>query len=90
MQLSGVVYIFWRAGGFSYPSLLRGIIRLAVAFLLIVTPMIKSPAHIAAAFFSIIIALALVGLPAGSRLTINAFCAMATGVIVETYLEQKT
>ena len=88
MQLSGVVYIFWRAGGFSYPSLLRGIIRLAVAFLLMVTPMIKSPAHIASAFFSIIIALA--GLPAGSRLTINAFCAMATGVIVETYLEQKT
>ena len=55
-----------------------------------VAPMIKSPAHIAAAFVSIIIALALAGLPAGSGLLIAAVCAMATGVIVETHLEQKT
>ena len=63
---------------------------LPIAFLSMVAPMIKSPAHIAAAFVSIIIALALAGLPAGSGLLLAAVCAMATGVIVETYLEQKT
>ena len=63
---------------------------LPIAFLSMVAPMIKSPAHIAAAFVSIITALALAGLPAGSGLLIAAVCAMATGVIVETVLEQKT
>jgi len=63
---------------------------LPIAFLSMVAPMIKTPAHIASAFVSIIIALALAELPAGSGLLIAAVCAMATGVIVETYLEQET
>ena len=63
---------------------------LPIAFLSMVAPMIKSSVHMVAAFVSIITALALAGLPAGSGLLIAAVCVMATGVIVETVLEQKT
>ena len=51
--------------------------------------MLKSPAHIAAAGVSIILALALAGLPSGSGLLIAALCAMVTGVVVETLLERR-
>jgi hypothetical protein len=51
--------------------------------------MIKSTTHMVAAFVSIITSLAVAGLPAGSGLLIAAVCVMATGVIVETVLEQK-
>jgi len=51
--------------------------------------MLKSPAHIAAAVVSILLALALAGLPSGSGLLIAALCAMITGVLVETLLERK-
>ena len=62
---------------------------LPVAFLAMVAPMLKSPAHLAAAFVSIVVALALTDLPSGTGLLIAAFCAMATGVTVETLLESK-
>jgi predicted branched-subunit amino acid permease len=61
---------------------------LPIAFLSMVAPMIKSLAHVAAAFVSIIVALILAGLPAGSGLLIAAVCAMLTGVAVETWLER--
>jgi predicted branched-subunit amino acid permease len=62
---------------------------LPLAFLSTVAPMLKSPAHIAAAGVSIILALALAGLPSGSGLLIAALCAMVTGVVVETLLERR-
>ena len=62
---------------------------LPLAFLSTVVPMLKSPAHIAAAGVSIVLALALAGLPSGSGLLIAALCAMITGVLVETLLERK-
>jgi hypothetical protein len=37
---------------------------------------------------SVVLALALASLPSGSGLLIAAFCAMVTGVIVETLLER--
>ena len=62
---------------------------LPLAFLSTVAPMLKPPAHIAAAGVSIVLALALAGLPSGSGLLIAALCAMITGVLVETLLERK-
>ena len=62
---------------------------LPLAFLSTVAPMLKSLAHIAAAGVSVIAALALAGLPAGSGLLIAATCAMATGVFVETFMEDR-
>lgn len=61
---------------------------LPIAFLSMVAPMLKSLAHVAAAFVSIIVAISLVGLPAGSGLLIAAVCAMLTGVVVETWMER--
>jgi predicted branched-subunit amino acid permease len=89
LHRSGVCLHTWRAGRFSYPSQLGGILRLADFFLSMVAPMIKSTTHMVAAFVSIITSLAVAGLPAGSGLLIAAVCVMATGVIVETVLEQK-
>ena len=62
---------------------------LPLAVLSTVAPMLKSPAHIAAAGVSIVLALALAGLPSGSGLLIATLCAMITGVLVETLLERK-
>ena len=59
-----------------------------IAFLAMAAPMMKSLAHIAAAFVSVVVALLLVGLPSGMGLLVAAACAMATGVIVETWMER--
>lgn len=61
---------------------------LPIAFLSMVAPMLKTLAHVAAAFVSIIVALLLAGLPAGSGLLIAAVSAMVTGVVVETWMER--
>ena len=61
---------------------------LPIAFLSMVAPMLKSLAHVAAAFVSIIVTISLAGLPAGSGLLIAAVCAMLTGVVVETWMER--
>ncbi len=60
---------------------------LPIAFLSMVAPMLRTVAHMAAAFVSIVVALALIGLPAGAGLLIAAVCAMFTGVLVESWLE---
>ena len=61
---------------------------LPIAFLSMVAPMLKSLAHVAAAFVSLIVAISLAGLPAGSGLLIAAVCAMLTGGVVETWMER--
>lgn len=58
-----------------------------IAFLSMVAPMIKSLAHVAAAFVSAVVALLLVWMPSGSGLLVAAVCAMGTGVMVETWME---
>ena len=70
------------------PSTLEVSFVLPLAFLSTVAPLLKSLAHIATAFVSVVLALALASLPSGSGLLIAAFCAMVTGVIVETLLER--
>jgi predicted branched-subunit amino acid permease len=58
-----------------------------IMFLAMVSPMLKSLAHVAAAAVSVIVALALVGLPSGTGLLIAAAAAMVTGALVETWVE---
>ena len=62
---------------------------LPIAFLSMCAPMIKSLAHLAAAFVSACVALALVWMPSGSGLLVAAVCAMAVGVMVETWQERR-
>lgn len=59
-----------------------------IAFLSMVAPMVRTLAHLAAAIVSIIVALSLIGLPSGSGLLIAAVCAMATGAVVEGWMER--
>ncbi len=60
-----------------------------IMFLAMVSPMLKSLAHVAAAAVSVIVALALVGLPSGTGLLIAAAAAMVTGALVETWMERR-
>jgi len=61
-----------------------------IMFLAMVAPMLKSLAHVCAALVSAIVALMLIGLPAGMGLLIAAGAAMLTGALVETWVERKT
>jgi predicted branched-subunit amino acid permease len=56
---------------------------LPITFLAMVAPMLRTSAHLAAAATSVVVALALSGLPSGFGLLIAAACAMAIGVLVE-------
>mgnify|MGYP005989689177 CR=1 FL=1 len=62
---------------------------LPIAFLSMVAPMLKSMAHVAAALVSVVVALALAGLPSGAGLLIAAVCAMVTGAGVEVWIERR-
>ena len=64
-------------------------IILPITFLAMVGPMMKSLAHLAAALVSVIVALALIGLPSGTGLLIAALCAMGTGAAVEMWQEAR-
>lgn len=59
-----------------------------IMFLAMVAPMMKSPAHVAAAAVSILVALLLINLPSGTGLLIAAAAAMVTGAAVETLTER--
>jgi len=60
-----------------------------IMFLAMVGPMLKSLAHVMAAFTSVVAGLALAGLPSGSGLLLAAFCAMVVGAWVETAMERR-
>lgn len=60
-----------------------------IMFLAMVSPLMKSVAHVAAAAVSIVVALTLIGLPSGTGLLIAAAAAMLTGAIVETWMEKR-
>lgn len=54
-----------------------------LAFMALVGPMLKTRAHVAAAFVSVVLALALAWVPWNLGLIIAAICALATGAEVE-------
>lgn len=62
---------------------------LPITFLAMVAPMLRTPAHIAAALTSIICSLAFSGLPSGLGVLLAAPVAMAVGVWVEIWTERR-
>lgn len=56
-----------------------------IAFLALIGPMLRSLAHVAAAFVSVVGALVLSGLPYSLGLLVAAVLAMITGALVETW-----
>lgn len=60
-----------------------------VTFLAMVAPMVKSLAHLAAALVSVVLALALAGMPYGLGLVVAAVAAMITGALVETVMVRR-
>ncbi|MDO5657794.1 MAG: AzlC family ABC transporter permease [Paracoccus sp. (in: a-proteobacteria)] len=56
-----------------------------ITFLAMIAPSLRTLAHVTAAAVSILLALALSGLPSGVGLLIAAPCAMAAGAAVETW-----
>lgn len=73
--------------GAAAPAWLALDFALPITFLGLVAPMLKSLAHVAAAVTSVVVALLLVGLPAGLGLLVAAAGAMAVGAGVETWME---
>lgn len=62
---------------------------LPITFLAIIAPSLKTIAHVAAAGTSVLLALALAGLPAGTGLLVAAPLAMIVGAGVETWTERR-
>lgn len=62
---------------------------LPITFLAMIGPMLRTLAHVVAAFVSMSVGLVLVDLPSGSGLLIAAGCAMVTGVVVESWMEKR-
>lgn len=62
---------------------------LPLAFLAMVGPMLRTPAHMAAALASIVMALLLSGLPSGLGLILAAMVAMGVGAGVEVWMERR-
>ena len=61
---------------------------LPITFLAMIGPMLRTLAHVAAAFASLVVGLVLVGLPSGMGLLIAAGCAMVVGVMVESWADR--
>ncbi|MBV0913253.1 AzlC family ABC transporter permease [Anianabacter salinae] len=58
-----------------------------ITFLALVAPMVKTWAHAAAAGTSVVLALALHGMPSGTGILVGGVVAMAAGAAVETWRE---
>lgn len=59
-----------------------------ITFLALIAPGLRTPAHVAAAFVAVVLALALAGLPYNLGMLIAALAAMATGAQVELWQER--
>ncbi|MEO0487105.1 MAG: AzlC family ABC transporter permease [Pseudomonadota bacterium] len=79
--------LFGALVGEAMPEALALDFALPIVFLALVAPALRTPAHIAAAGVSIVLALALAWMPYGLGLLVAALAAMATGAWVETKLE---
>lgn len=62
---------------------------LPITFLAMVAPMLRSVPHLAAAGVSILLSLLLAGMPWGTGLLIAAGCAMATGAVLDRWIEAR-
>ena len=62
---------------------------LPITFIGLFAPMLKTLAHLAAAFVSVVVALVFAGLPSGMGVLIAAGCAMIVGVTVELWTERR-
>jgi predicted branched-subunit amino acid permease len=60
-----------------------------ITFIAMIAPALRTLAHIAAAAVSVVLSLALAGLPYGSGLLAAAMAAMATGAQIELFLERR-
>ncbi|MBB93657.1 MAG: branched-chain amino acid transporter AzlC [Rhodobacteraceae bacterium] len=61
-----------------------------LAFTAIVAPMLRTPAHIAAAFVSVSVAILAAGVPHNLGLILAGLAGMITGAVVETEIERRT
>ncbi|SLN21592.1 AzlC family ABC transporter permease [Roseisalinus antarcticus] len=73
--------------GNTIPDALALDFALPITFISLVAPMLRTVAHLAAAATSVIVALALSGLPSGTGLLIAGAIAMAVGALVEARME---
>ena len=62
---------------------------LPITFLAMIGPMLRTLAHVVAAFVSMAVGMALIGLPSGMGLLIAAACAMGAGVLAEEWQERR-
>ena len=62
---------------------------LPIAFLAMIGPMLRTPAHIAAALVSIVVAILAVGIPYNLGLLVAGAAAMMTGAQVELMLKRR-
>ncbi|CUJ04169.1 AzlC family ABC transporter permease [Cognatishimia activa] len=76
-------------GGKAVPESWALDFALPITFLAMIGPMLRTPAHMAAAFVSVVGALAFGGIPFNMGLLIAAILAMLTGAQVELWLSKK-
>lgn len=62
---------------------------LPIAFLAMVAPMLRTPAHLVAAFVSVVVSLLAAGVPYSLGLIIAGVCAMIAGAQTEVWIERK-
>lgn len=77
-------------GGKAVPDSWALDFALPITFLAMIGPMLRTPAHMAAAFVSVVAALLLAAIPFSLGLLIAAFLAMLTGAQVELWLERRS
>ncbi|NCO21231.1 MAG: branched-chain amino acid ABC transporter permease [Rhodobacterales bacterium] len=77
------------AVGASIPPAFALDFALPIAFIAMVAPALRTLAHVAAAFTSMVMALTLAWVPSGLGLLIAAGCAMGVGALVETAMERR-
>jgi branched chain amino acid efflux pump len=62
---------------------------LPIAFLAMIAPMLRTPAHVAAALVSVIVSLIAAGLPYNTGLLVAGFCAMIAGAQTEVLMARR-
>ncbi|WP_099826006.1 AzlC family ABC transporter permease [Oceaniglobus indicus] len=75
--------------GASIPPAFALDFALPITFVALITPMLRTLAHVAAAVTSIVVALSLTWVPSGLGLLIAAACAMVVGALFETWSERR-
>jgi predicted branched-subunit amino acid permease len=85
-------YVFTLVGallGNAVPGGLPLDFALPITFLAMIGPMLRTPAHVAAAFLSVTLALVLAGLPYNLGLLVAGLAGMVAGAQVEVMLERR-